>query len=129
MDAVRPGGQVDAPPASPGWDGRAERRAGVPASRSGPAADPAPDPAPPVRPARREGGRLLRWSVVVLLAAAGVLVVGLSYRLSGTGSSPQLYYAVFWLGMLLATLPSMVKVVGRAPTDATGSSVSRCCRC
>ena len=85
MDAVRPGGQVDARPASAGRVGRVQRRP-------------------------------LRWPVVVLLAAAGVLVVGLSYRLSATGASAQLYYPVFWIGMLLATLPTTVEVV-RAPTQ------------
>lgn len=113
MDAVRPGGQVDAPVATPGWDGRTERRTGAAARPATGAIGPAPEAAAsaPTRAGRSGGSRWLRWSVVVLLAAAGVLVVGLSYRMSGVGASPQLYYVVFWVGMLLATLPSMVKVV------------------
>ncbi|GAA1893481.1 hypothetical protein [Lapillicoccus jejuensis] len=48
---------------------------------------------------------------VVLAAAAGIPVVGLAYRLSGSGACAQLYYAVFWAGLLLAALPVTVLVV------------------
>lgn len=67
----------------------------------------------PGRPgARSPGARRRRRSAgVVLAAAAGLPVVGLSYRLSAQGTSPQLYYVVFWAGLLLATLPATVLVI------------------
>lgn len=57
--------------------------------------------------------QLTSWPVVVCAAAIGILVIGYSYRLSGLGADPSLYYIVFWLGMLTATLPSAAKLIAR----------------
>lgn len=45
------------------------------------------------------------WPAVVVSAAAGVLIVGLAYRMSAAAVEPNLYYATFWVGMLTAVLP------------------------
>ncbi|WNV85108.1 hypothetical protein [Umezawaea sp. Da 62-37] len=52
------------------------------------------------------------WPCVVAAATAGILVVGVSYRLSGSGSPAALYYPVFWAGMLIGAVP----VTGRIAT-------------
>lgn len=57
--------------------------------------------------------QLTSWPAVVCAAAVGILVIGYSYRLSGLGADPSLYYIVFWLGMLTATLPSAAKLIAR----------------
>ncbi|MGJ6126759.1 hypothetical protein QN239_29690 [Mycolicibacterium sp. Y3] len=54
---------------------------------------------------------LTTWPTVVVTAGAGVLVVGYSYRLSGVGTAPSVYYPVFWLGMLAATMPCATKLI------------------
>ena len=54
----------------------------------------------------------LSWPVVLASAAVGIVVIGLSYRLSASGAAPDLYYATFWVGMLLALLPVVARVVG-----------------
>lgn len=55
--------------------------------------------------------RLAGWPTTVIAAAAGILVIGYSYRLSAVGTPASTYYVVFWLGMLTATLPTAVKMV------------------
>ncbi len=50
------------------------------------------------------------WPVVVSAAAAGILMIGYSYRLSGLGAAASTYYAVFWLGMFAAVLPVAAKL-------------------
>jgi len=76
-------------------------------------ADPAPfehraDP-PIASPIDRQSGRLIEWLVgwpgVVAAASFGTVVVGFAYRLSSQGRPPDVYYVVFWAGMLLALFP------------------------
>lgn len=55
-------------------------------------------------PRSGSGGRL-GWPVVIAGVVLGILVVGFSYRLAALGHSAQLYYAVFWVGVLAAMLP------------------------
>jgi len=61
-----------------------------------------------------------RWPATVAAASAGTVIIGLSYRLSAQGYSAQVYYIVFWLGLLTAMLPVVARLV--APT---GTRVSR----
>ena len=49
--------------------------------------------------------------MVAVLAAVGVLGVGLSYRFSAAGRPAELYYLTFWAGMLVAVLPVATKLV------------------
>ncbi len=58
----------------------------------------------------------VRWWTVVPAAVAGVLLVGLSYRISGAGGPAELYYLTFWAGMLLALLPVAIMLT-RPGTD------------
>ncbi|MTD15371.1 hypothetical protein GIS00_15645 [Nakamurella sp. YIM 132087] len=69
---------------------------------------------PPLAPSTARPGtaRALRWVVAVVAAALGTVVVGLSYRLSGSGEPSGLYYAVFWVGMLLGTVPTILLLIG-----------------
>jgi hypothetical protein len=72
-------------------------------------------PADPIRTAVRPAGsagvaRVTAWPAVIAAAAAGILLVGLSYRLSAAGDSPSLYYGVFWAGVLLALVPVTVRI-------------------
>lgn len=85
----------------------------APETSSGPAAT---EPTTPRSAAGPWLTHLTSWPVLAVTAALGCLVIGLSYRISGTGGSAQLYYAVFWLGMLIALLPTMLKLV-RVPTS------------
>jgi hypothetical protein len=48
---------------------------------------------------------------VITAAAAGILVVALSYRFSAEGGAPEEYYSTFWAGVLLALLPVTVRIV------------------
>ena len=61
----------------------------------------------------------VRWPTTVALVAAGIVVVGLSYRLSAQGRSPQLYYLVFWAGMLTAMLPVAHRAIRLSSTRTT----------
>lgn len=67
---------------------------------------------PLARPDRRAHPvpRLMSWPALVGAAAAGTLVVGVSYRLSAAGAAPELYYGTFWVGLLLAMLPPCVRI-------------------
>src|SRR5690606_6766750 len=75
------------------------------------------DTAPPVADARTDDRRTLwtptppTWPVVVAAVAAGLVIVGVSYRLAAEGRSAQLYYAVFWVGMLAMLVPTALRVV------------------
>jgi hypothetical protein len=60
--------------------------------------------------------RLDGWPVIVTASAAGTLLVGLSYRLASQGHPADLYYVVFWVGMLTALIPLAVRMIG-APTS------------
>lgn len=65
---------------------------------------------PPVAlPIRRQSARVVEWLVgwpgVVAAASLGTVVVGLAYRLSSQGRPPDVYYLVFWAGMLLGLFP------------------------
>jgi len=62
---------------------------------------------------------LLGWPLLIAAAAAGTIVVGFSYRLSAEAQAPDLYYVVFWVGMLVAILPVTARVVASdtAPAD------------
>lgn len=76
-----------------------------------------PDTAPPRTPKTIIWSqRTQSWPVLVGAAALGIVGVGLSYRLSAQGAVPGLYYAVFWLGMLVAALPVMARIM--APSTA-----------
>lgn len=55
---------------------------------------------------RRQLVRSGSWPAIILAAAVGVLIVGLSYRFSAEGRPAALYYPTFWIGMLLAVLPA-----------------------
>lgn len=59
-----------------------------------------------------------RWPVLVGAAAAGTVVVGLSYRLSAQGASSGAYYLVFWAGLLLAALPAAGAMIARSSGPA-----------
>lgn len=54
--------------------------------------------------------RLMSWPALVGAAAAGTLVIGVSYRLSASGAASELYYVTFWVGLLLAMLPPGVRM-------------------
>jgi len=58
------------------------------------------------------------WATTILAAAAGVLLVGLSYRLSVEGRPADLYYATFWAGMLPAVLLVGRRIAAREGTRA-----------
>ena len=73
---------------------------------------------PPPRTARRA---LLSWPVLVGAAAVGIVVVGLSYRLSAHGAAPSAYYAVFWLGMLTAVLPTAARILAPGAGSRAGA--------
>ncbi|MEC3982637.1 hypothetical protein, partial [Amycolatopsis sp. H20-H5] len=62
--------------------------------------------------------RLTSWPCVVAAVAVGILVVGLSYRLSGSGSPAALYYIVFWAGMLLGVVPVTARIATGTRTQA-----------
>jgi hypothetical protein len=81
--------------------------------------EPTTPAAPTVRPWNRLAHWLFGWPAVVVGAAAGTVVVGLSYRLSSLGYSAELYYLVFWAGMLLACAPAAGRLV--ASSTSRGS--------
>jgi hypothetical protein len=56
--------------------------------------------------------RLGGWPVIVAAGAAGTLLVGLSFRLSSQGHPADLYYVVFWAGMLTALMPLTGRLIG-----------------
>ncbi|MET3806428.1 hypothetical protein ABIB25_003443 [Nakamurella sp. UYEF19] len=62
---------------------------------------------------RRFAGSLLTWPAMVSVSALGILLVGLSFRLSALGASADLYYVVFWAGMLGAVLPIGTRLAQR----------------
>jgi hypothetical protein len=55
----------------------------------------------------------LVWPGILLCVAAGVVVVGDSYRQAATGKPAETYYALFWLGMLLAVVPVACLILAR----------------
>lgn len=55
---------------------------------------------------------LSTWPAIVAASGAGTLLIGLSYRLSSQGQSADLYYAVFWVGMLMAFVPIVCRAAG-----------------
>lgn len=59
--------------------------------------------------------RMSRWAQIVGLAAAGIIVIGFSYRLSANAAAPTLYYSVFWIGLLGALVP-ICREIGAADT-------------
>lgn len=61
---------------------------------------------------------MLSWPALVGAAAVGILGIGLSYRLSAQGAAPGLYYIVFWLGMLVAALPVMARIMASSTAAA-----------
>lgn len=69
--------------------------------------------------ATRDRSRTPGWPVVIGSAALGIVVIGLSYRLSAQGSPADLYYVVFWVGMLAGLLPVSAKLVAIASTRTT----------
>lgn len=79
---------------------------------------------PDALPSRRERAGVLRprwwgrWTTLVSAAAAGTVVIGLSYRLSGTGAPSDLYYIVFWVGMLVAALPAAGAMIARSSSSS-----------
>jgi hypothetical protein len=68
-------------------------------------------------PAVSPDRRLLRAPVVVLAAALGTVIVGLSYRLSAQGYPANTYYLVFWVGMVTAMVPAAVKLTATRTPD------------
>jgi hypothetical protein len=61
---------------------------------------------------RRAVFRLSRWPGIVATSAGGTLLIGLSYRLSLRGHPADLYYVVFWAGMLTALIPLAGRMIG-----------------
>jgi hypothetical protein len=51
------------------------------------------------------------WIVLVAAVATGTLVVGLSYRTAAEGAAPNVYYGLFWVGMVLAMVPIAIRTV------------------
>ncbi len=71
------------------------------------------------RPAGSRGeGWLYRWTTIVAAAAAGILIIGFSYRLSAQAAAPNVYYIVFWTGMICASLPVCAKLAAPAVSTA-----------
>jgi hypothetical protein len=62
---------------------------------------------------------VLGWPFAAVGAALGTVVIGLSYRFSTLGYSADLYYLVFWAGMLLACVPAAVRLL--AESSSRGS--------
>jgi hypothetical protein len=62
--------------------------------------------------------RVTAWPFVIGAAAAGILVVGLSYRFSAAGYAANLYYATFWVGILLGALPVTARIATGNRTQA-----------
>ncbi|BBZ28534.1 hypothetical protein MMAD_28290 [Mycolicibacterium madagascariense] len=62
----------------------------------------------------RQGPRvpsaILGSPMLVASAAVGSLVIGLSYRFSSQGRPAELYYLVFWAGLLTALLPVVARL-------------------
>jgi hypothetical protein len=57
------------------------------------------------------------WPGVVAAASAGTIVIGLAYRLSSRGHPADVYYVVFWAGMLLAVIPVAARMTAvRTPS-------------
>lgn len=63
-------------------------------------------------------GRTPKWTMVIGAACVGILIIGYSYRLSAQGFPPNLYYVVFWIGLLSALLPVSAKLVGTGTARA-----------
>jgi hypothetical protein len=70
------------------------------------------------RHTRDLSGWVTSWQGLVAATAIGILVVGLSYRLSAADAPPSLYYATFWVGVLVAVLPAGSRLVARSGTRA-----------
>lgn len=66
------------------------------------------EPATSVRPSPRRGQP---WVLDIVAAALGILVVGYSFRLSSRAAGAELYYVVFWAGMILALAPTVRRLV------------------
>jgi hypothetical protein len=66
-------------------------------------------------PVGRSPNRLLQWAAgwpsVAAGSALGTVVIGLSYRFSTLGYPADLYYVVFWAGMLLACAPAAARLI------------------
>lgn len=78
-------------------------------------------PAPPAAAGSARAPRVpwwARWPVMVGAAAVGVVIVGLSYRLSAQGASSAVYYLVFWAGLLLGALPAAGTMIARSSSPA-----------
>lgn len=58
------------------------------------------------------------WPLTIGAAAIGIIVIGLSYRLSAQAFPADVYYLVFWIGMLGALLPATLKL-SAVGTDRT----------
>ena len=63
------------------------------------------EPAAVGRRSPRVPSAILGSPIVVTSAAVGSLLIGLSYRFSSQGRPAELYYLVFWAGLLTALLP------------------------
>lgn len=74
-----------------------------------------PRPSVPA-PTAGAGQWWLRWPATIAAVAIGTVIVGYSYRLSAQAYSAQLYYIVFWLGMLTAILPVVARVAAPSGT-------------
>lgn len=85
--------------------------------------EPVESPPPPVVPtgarARVVAGLLLRWPALVLCACVGTVVVGCSYRLSYDAAPANLYYTVFWVGLLTAVVPVTIRIIVRPGSRAS----------
>ncbi|WP_139279901.1 hypothetical protein [Rhodococcoides yunnanense] len=58
------------------------------------------------------------WAPICVSIAAGIVIVGLSYRISAHSGSPSAYYGVFWAGMSAAVVPVAIVLVRRSSTDS-----------
>ncbi|MGG7103488.1 hypothetical protein [Rhodococcus sp. 24CO] len=59
---------------------------------------------------------LRSWASTGVLLALGILLIGVAYRMSSEGSPPPLYYATFWVGMLLGVIPLAAKLAAFGTT-------------
>ncbi|MFE4498995.1 hypothetical protein ACFRFQ_03995 [Rhodococcus sp. NPDC056743] len=59
---------------------------------------------------------LVSWTVIGVSVALGTLLIGMSYRMSSEGTPPNVYYATFWVGMLLGLVPLAAKLATAGTT-------------
>lgn len=74
-------------------------------AKSDPSTDREPVRSSSSRPVRGGRTRQVPWPVILASSAVGILIVGLSFRMSAAGLPAGAYYATFWAGVLAAVVP------------------------